>query len=285
MTVFEGYKKVVAVSKDHPELIAEIDEFLEKGRNVAWITGRLNMDLRTLERPTLKPSELAGFLRHRRALSEKEQRRGKAKGIGKTKKNRVPTGDGVAIASSEPSQEKPGSRERAAEVDEERSVISDSERRRRTAEKIQRTHEEIVEWAADVARDLFLKAKEDPESDAGTVIRTLLITQVVANEEKMTEETVTKLIDEHRRSEQLQQDKIKLEMHNRQLESVIAFARQKTRTLQLANQDKAGKLKGVKKALSQRRMLSPDQIYDKISAVIGIGDVVVPRVEKQAPPG
>jgi hypothetical protein len=283
MRPFEGYKKVVEVSKEHPDLIAEIDEFLEKGRNLRWITGRLNFDLEKLGRISrLELLEVAGFLRHRRALQEKQQRLRKAKGMSKREKNSTLSGEQASIANSAPAEGKPGPEESAKEPV---NALSDEDRRKRAAEDRKRTHEEIVVWAGEVVKDVFLKAREDPESDAATVVKVLLINQVVANEEKLTEEVVTKLMEVNRKYEELQGQKTKQEGEMRDLEGRITVSRQKARALELANKEKEKKIKNIEKVLSKRRQFSPDQIYDKISAVIGMGDTVVERVERQPAPG
>jgi len=283
MTVFQDYKKVVEVSKDHPELIAEIDEFLEKGRNVPWITGRLNLDLRTLGRPTLKPSELAGFLRHRRLLNEKQQKLRKVKGMSRAKKNHAATGDGTAVANSGLSQGTPDSQETVGAVNEEFSVLSEHTRQQRAAEK-KRTHEEIVDWAHKVVRDLFLEARTDPNTDAGKMMFILLTERVVAMEERLVEADIGKLMDEQRRRQQAEMDKEKLEMERVRTVNDTRYMKEKARNLQIRNKELEGKLDMVKEQIGTSRVLTPADIYDKISAVIGMGDVVVPRVEKQAPP-
>lgn len=284
MRILSCYKRIVEVSKEHPDLIPQIDEFLEQKREVPWIASRMNYELKRLGRPTFTKEELAGFLHHREKLERQEVRSRRLKGTRKARKGAAKPA--VAAAPEPPAGEQSGDVQPGPDAyDKERSHLAPGTILERAREKRARTHEEIVEWAGEVVRDMFEVARADPESDAGSVMKVLAFHQIVANEEKMTEEMVTKLMEAYRRTDALEGEKMDWQIARKKAEADLKVSRGKAHNLELRNKQLEGTLDKVKDAMGRSRVLSPADIYDKISAVIGMGDTVVPRVEKTALPG
>jgi len=277
-SAFDCYQKLVEVSKAHPNLFADIDYLLEKGKTLTFVRWSVNEELTRLGRPNFDIEELKGFLQYREQLQKKEEQlRKRKKGKPKAAKGNVTTGRGAQSPS--PGEDTAGTREVSRAWDKKSSALSPAEELQRDREP-KRTHAEIVEWAADKVREVFEVARNDPNSDAATVMKVLTFNQIVANEEKLHEEAMTKVMDAFRRSEQLEREKAHLQREEGYWKDQTRLLQAKARNLELVNKALANKLKGVTDVIKQKTMLTTADIYNKISAVIGIGDTVVPRIEQ-----
>jgi len=125
-------------------------------------------------------------------------------------------------------------------------------------------------------RELLVEFLANPAGDAGAIVETLLLDQVAgapAREAEVLE------FHQERKDNQALEDATRrtakrLEGQNRKLK------RQLAKKDAIQNQVREYIAQAAKEGRAGREELTPQRIYDQISAVIGMGESVIPRVEK-----
>ncbi|HMD96722.1 MAG TPA: hypothetical protein VKM93_05235 [Terriglobia bacterium] len=123
-------------------------------------------------------------------------------------------------------------------------------------------------------KELLAEYRDDPNGDAGAIVETLMLNQVAG--EPAREADMLVLHHERDLYQTLKHDSgrsaTRLARQNRRLKGEFAK--------RIDAQDQVRQyLEEVGTAARSGKKLSAQEVYDKISAVIGIGDVVIPRVE------
>jgi hypothetical protein len=124
-------------------------------------------------------------------------------------------------------------------------------------------------------KELLAEYLADPTGDAGTIVESLVLAQMAG--EAAREAEVLVLHQQRDRHHALESDLTRavtrLDRQNRRLKQDLA-----RRNAAQGHVRQYLEEVGARKLASKE--ISAEEIYEKISAVIGIGDTVIPRVEK-----
>ncbi len=155
-------------------------------------------------------------------------------------------------------------------------------------------HEEIVAWVRKTIYDMFRAARVDPNTPAARVMHILLFSALVNTEKKIDEVEAEKLLTETTRREEaeLKLEKLSTERYTaetrrqlaeqqiRKLKAEVKRLTKQTQTIATNLRDRLEDLRQKgNRAREYSRPFDYDRALKQISAVIGIGRPLVPRVE------
>ncbi len=135
----------------------------------------------------------------------------------------------------------------------------------------------VMAWAVEKRDELVKEAIEDPASDAGQMIHVLLLNAIIDQRANISELTLGKLLEEQRRYRELM-------ARTSQWKREHEHDKQRLKLVKLKIQEATLKLEGLRKNHRPARLVDFKSILSTISAAIGLGEPLAPRVE-EAPAG
>ena len=139
-----------------------------------------------------------------------------------------------------------------------------------------------IDAALPKVKELLAELQADPTGDAARIVKTLVLTQMANDATRAQEADLLLLQQERARHTVLKQEAERVATtHTRQNRKLKAELAKKTRTETQVREYLASAATAAKLGSP----LDTDLIIEKISAAIGIGGTLIPRVEKGPPPG
>ncbi len=133
----------------------------------------------------------------------------------------------------------------------------------------------VMNWAVQQRDKLVNEAMKEPESDAGLMIHALLLNAIVDQKEKISEMTVSKLIEEQRRYRELI-------ARTSQWKRDLVYHKHRLKLVKLKVEEAMLKIASLRKNHRPARLVDVQSILSTISAAIGVGEPLAPRVEEAA---
>lgn len=135
--------------------------------------------------------------------------------------------------------------------------------------------EDVIEWASRKRDKLISEAKADPSTDAGQIIQVLLLNAIINDTAKIPEMTLSKMLEEQRRYKELEAKTTKWKLD-------LKYAEQRIKLAKLKLREAKQKMTVAEKNHQPGGVVDFEGILSTISAAIGVGEPLAPRVEATA---